>query len=434
MRGAKDDDAEAFTEPKEKASIHHLQIRFGRVQALINMPPKCGKSIGNIFIVLLYILIAAVYYVFVMLLYNPQDNPSKLSWVVIVMFHALLFMQQWALMAAIVSDPGKVPKYWGFRMGDSEAKRRRYCLMCHTFKPERCHHCSACGRCVVNMDHHCPWINNCIGFSNRKIFLLLLCYTLLLCYFVLVFMFPSVWATLSDIMRSYSDTTFQPVLYPGFLYVCVFVILGLLCFAMTVFTKFHLHLVLINSTTIESLDKTSQFSKFSQGLNANWVQVFGRDIMMWPLPFYGSTGKPVGDGVVWAVNSKDEAADHTLTNRDSLTERGTYPTPIPPPVRLACSGVIDTKTREENSADQSGVLLNQSKACYSDFDSDSSFMQHTRARLDAGPTEQSFLEIEERSEVESAMVSPQKPVENETAPHIPLGPRGQQSQRRVNWA
>lgn len=29
------------------------------------------------------------------------------------------------------------------------------------------------------MDHHCPWLNNCVGFKNRKTFMLLIIYAFL---------------------------------------------------------------------------------------------------------------------------------------------------------------------------------------------------------------------------------------------------------------
>ena len=67
-------------------------------------------------------------------------------------------------------------KNLGFFLDDPEHKKRRYCLICHIFKPERCHHCSTCNKCILVMDHHCPWLNGCVGHSNRKFFMMLLFY------------------------------------------------------------------------------------------------------------------------------------------------------------------------------------------------------------------------------------------------------------------
>lgn len=55
----------------------------------------------------------------------------------------------------------------------------RECYKCKGVKPPRTHHCSTCGRCVLKMDHHCPWMNNCIGLKNQKSFLLFNMYVMI---------------------------------------------------------------------------------------------------------------------------------------------------------------------------------------------------------------------------------------------------------------
>ncbi|KAI1387207.1 zf-DHHC-domain-containing protein [Hypoxylon trugodes] len=48
------------------------------------------------------------------------------------------------------------------------------CRTCGLLKPPRSKHCSVCKRCVHRMDHHCVFINNCVGYGNQHYFLLLL--------------------------------------------------------------------------------------------------------------------------------------------------------------------------------------------------------------------------------------------------------------------
>ena len=60
--------------------------------------------------------------------------------------------------------------------------KARWCNKCMAPKPDRCHHCRQCERCILRMDHHCPWLmDTCIGLRNYKPFLLFLVYAILLC-------------------------------------------------------------------------------------------------------------------------------------------------------------------------------------------------------------------------------------------------------------
>jgi hypothetical protein len=46
------------------------------------------------------------------------------------------------------------------------------CADCETIRTSRSRHCYVCKRCVERYDHHCPWINNCVGFNNHNCFFL----------------------------------------------------------------------------------------------------------------------------------------------------------------------------------------------------------------------------------------------------------------------
>eukprot|EP00826_Nyctotherus_ovalis_P038330 TRINITY_DN3585_c0_g2_i1.p1 TRINITY_DN3585_c0_g2~~TRINITY_DN3585_c0_g2_i1.p1 ORF type:complete len:260 (+),score=66.38 TRINITY_DN3585_c0_g2_i1:203-982(+) len=47
------------------------------------------------------------------------------------------------------------------------------CRTCNVYKPERAFHCNICNRCVLRIETHCVWVNNCIGYYNFKSCLLL---------------------------------------------------------------------------------------------------------------------------------------------------------------------------------------------------------------------------------------------------------------------
>lgn len=61
-----------------------------------------------------------------------------------------------------------------------------FCTYCDKPKPPRAHHCRSCRMCVLDMDHHCPFIGNCVGAANHRYFISFLISVVISCLYVVM--------------------------------------------------------------------------------------------------------------------------------------------------------------------------------------------------------------------------------------------------------
>lgn len=117
-------------------------------------------------------------------------------------------------------------------------------------------HCRECERCVLHFDHHCKWLNNCIGAKNYKLYFALL--MVFESYNVFIFAFSTValygvekkddFAGIMEDMRSVSRNV-------RVAYICLLVLLdvttGITLTAMIQLISFHVYLGFRQKTTYE---------------------------------------------------------------------------------------------------------------------------------------------------------------------------------------
>lgn len=322
-------------------------------------------------------MIVGLYSIYVTFHLKPRmEDPgtSGSAYFDVFIFHLVTFMLVFCYILCVFVHPGTIPDKeedpsWeydeaegpqpiaaDFLLNMQEMKRsgdRRHCKWCLKYKPDRCHHCRVCRICILKMDHHCPWIYNCVGFRNYKYFFLLLLYTSIDCAFIVFSMLPSVRA------GTQPTTPFMTMFWlmfgetlAGFLGVLVFL-----------FFCFHIYLMMKAMTTIEFCEKSHSKGSFNastydRGVVGNVKAVLGDDWWLWLLP----TSRPPGRGVSFISEetrlSKDMEAGRGLRRRAHDHPEGTGPASAPKrrsdAKPNACGGTGSTGQSEEDSHSGSG--------------------------------------------------------------------------------
>ncbi|KAG4304107.1 hypothetical protein PORY_002471 [Pneumocystis oryctolagi] len=179
----------------------------------------------------------------------------------------------------------------------------RWCAVCEVYKPDRAHHCSEVQRCVLKLDHFCPWVGGVIGFTRYKFFVLFIFYVTLICVFVICSCAP-----LTGEYRKMNGQVPGP-------WIGILVLASFFTLFLGPFTSIHIFYILRNSTTIESINFYARFyllnvlydtenSGFKRanvttnpgehpwdlGWKRNWCSVMGRSWWDWLFPIRGSPG------------------------------------------------------------------------------------------------------------------------------------------------
>lgn len=191
-----------------------------------------------------------------------------------------------------------------------ENGQMRFCQKCDCWKPDRTHHCSSCKRCILRMDHHCPWFSTCIGHRNHKFFVQFLVHVTLLC---IVCFISSLLA-----FRNFLGSAFTDTLHVN--WILLMIISGVMGLAVSVFAGFSIYQVLQNKTTLESLESTHYRSSlapsayryrdapsldtvgnlFDLGKKQNWCAVMGDHVWEWILPV---VPRNITQGTSYPINS-----------------------------------------------------------------------------------------------------------------------------------
>lgn len=254
------------------------------------------KKFLSIHILCVLIFVGFLYYftIFIFLddLLSLQSSAGK--------FHSFFFtfmasLCVFSFFVCVLKDPGGVPFSYlpdveDHEASDQESKRsgllKKKCDKCSEYKPPRTHHCRICRRCILRMDHHCAWINNCVGHRNYKAFVALIFYA------TIAIIYSSVILVSNAIHK---DWNFDGVMHLKLFYIATGVVLIGLSLTLGTLLGWHIYLTMRNMTTIEyyeakraawlsSKSGTNYHHPYDVGAYKNISLVLGPNMLKWLCP------------------------------------------------------------------------------------------------------------------------------------------------------
>ena len=154
------------------------------------------------------------------------------------------------------------------------------------------------------MDHHCVFINKCIGFYNYKFFLLFLIWASITCCLEAKLIFDTILSeSVYFTIRMYELGTLD-IFEACFQVSLIFFVSLCLSFALFFFFIMHLYLAAMNTTTLEFCEKRrtpGYVNHYYISVFQNLMQVFGhwKECVIWPLPLLPSSSKQKNAGIVF---------------------------------------------------------------------------------------------------------------------------------------
>ncbi|XP_033871610.1 palmitoyltransferase ZDHHC2 isoform X1 [Acipenser ruthenus] len=289
---------------------------------------SCRRVLYWIPVLFITMIVGWSYYAYVIQLCIGSITNIGEKVVCVVAYHLFFIMFSWAYWKTIFTTPMNPSKEFHLSYTDREILEReergetqqevlrriakdlpiytrtlsgaiRYCDRCQLVKPDRCHHCSVCDKCILKMDHHCPWVNNCVGFSNYKFFLLFLAYSLLYCLFIAATdlqYFIKFWTADGNAHRRLKEYwNGLPDTQAKFHIMFLFFSAAMFSISLASLFGYHCWLVSKNRSTLEAFRAPAfrhgaDKNGFSLGFGKNLRQVFGDEKKYWFLPVFSSLG------------------------------------------------------------------------------------------------------------------------------------------------